>query len=51
MIAGDHVIVREGTGELLERMNGLDIVVETRDGSKDRVHKATNECGDHTFRL
>jgi len=40
MIADDHVVVREGTRELLERENDLDVVGEAGDG-EEAVRKAT----------
>jgi NarL family two-component system response regulator LiaR len=45
LLADDHVVVREGTRELLEREEDLEVVAEAGDG-EEAVRLATNQCPD-----
>jgi DNA-binding NarL/FixJ family response regulator len=42
LLADDHAVVRQGTRELLEREEGIDVVAEASDG-KEAVQKAIGE--------
>jgi len=45
LLADDHAVVRQGTRELLEREDGIDVVGEASDG-KEAVQKAIKERPD-----
>ena len=45
LLADDHAVVRQGTRELLEREEGIDVVAEASDGKK-AVQKAIKERPD-----
>lgn len=45
LLADDHAVVRQGTRELLEREDGIDVVAEASDG-KEAVQKAIKERPD-----
>jgi NarL family two-component system response regulator LiaR len=45
LLADDHVLVRQGTRELLEREEDMEVVAEAGDG-EEAVHLAKSQCPD-----